>query len=589
MDNIERQGSTDSYPMDSAVEIRDICADTDSQNVVLIANSKDENGLQIKLDHTKLSRISLSDSHLVKSPRLSKQVSVADSGSQRGQLIPEKNSSDDKSGPEASEDSDTEIEEDFSIRGMFWSFVERIYAQPVVTLLTLVTLVLFATTICLKTLRPDDEWSEIAVWRWTLYFALLFPSWLVARFTLNVLTAAATNLGNCLCQTDDDKKLAIFDVILFLQRYRFPNKFFIWTALLTLIFALCFSPAYGVEDDLPSSGAEQWQTIFSNLLKVHVIVFIYATGVVLVDFIEFKYLHTFSCKNLIERIDENIFQEVVITGLSGYKAYRATLLLPGNVNETSKFKWESHSRREHAASRYILENKLPHALSVRLRLGSERMEVVVAAILKKISQNVRVTKQQQIKGRLVKEQILTEDEMIDNEVTNSKTVGSDYPKRRIWHIPKDTLQIETYASAFQGSSGKRVMKYQKDHLERTLLRICPDLDIKKAMCFLDPSGESETIALQSLTDTVIQVFNDRRNLIQSLKDSASVTAQIKSWIQVIVNIIIVLIAMLIVGVYGVDAWVGFTTFIVGFSFAFGGAIKNAFENFLFLYGLTLGT
>jgi len=206
----------------------------------------------------------------------------------------------------------------------------------------------------------------------------------------------------------------------------------------------------------------------------------------------------------------------------------------------------------------------------------------VSALLKKINQNIRITRQkraQRIRERLLKEHILTGDGR-QNQSENPQffsNVG----------IQKTTSspQMDAYESLNSNTSSRRkAIRIPTFALEMTLQRSCPNLDREKAMEMLNPSHKGKHVTLQQLNKITVGAFDDRRHLIQSLKDSATVTAQIKMWIQIVANLVIVLITLMLMGINGVDLWVGFTTFLVGFSFVFGGAIKNAFENFLFLYG-----
>uniref|UniRef100_A0A7S3LMY3 Mechanosensitive ion channel protein n=1 Tax=Aplanochytrium stocchinoi TaxID=215587 RepID=A0A7S3LMY3_9STRA len=173
------------------------------------------------------------------------------------------------------------------------------------------------------------------------------------------------------------------------------------------------------------------------------------------------------------------------------------------------------------------------------------------------------------------------------KVEQEEQVSKSNPK--LLRQPKSDDYTNYESSMAKSYSSRRSAgKIKKEYLEMVLRNSSNELnlDVNKAMKFINPlqDDQDEFISISSLEKVIIEVFKDRRNLRNALKDAASVTAQIKSWIWFGMLTAVILISLLIMGINGVDAWVGFTTFVVGLSFAFGGAVKVAFENFLFLFG-----
>uniref|UniRef100_A0A7S3PL29 Mechanosensitive ion channel protein n=3 Tax=Aplanochytrium stocchinoi TaxID=215587 RepID=A0A7S3PL29_9STRA len=546
---------------DTVLEVHDVGIETRTEG-------------DIKLDTHCLSKRRMSDSLLVTSPRPPKHVSNMDPQTSREEI----RVSDGSASVESEDDDSNSEHEEPTIIEKIASCVAAVYGMIWTVLFGICSLGLLVTTIFFRLERPNNEWADIPVWQWTLYFALFFPSWLVAKLTVNIVMVTIETFGKCLFFTSDDQKPSVPGAALFLQRYGLENKLFVWSLLLTLAFFLCFGPAFGPEEHF-ISATDEWQDIYSLIVKLHAILVLYTLGIVVVDIIEFKYLHKFASRHLIEKIEKSLFQEVVLTALAGLKAYRASSLLS---EDSSKLSRKTYERRAHVAIRYVLDNKLEHNFSIRMRLPSERRGTVVSALLKKINQNIRITRQkraQRIRERLLKEHILTGDGR-QNQSENPQffsNVG----------IQKTTSspQMDAYESLNSNTSSRRkAIRIPTFALEMTLQRSCPNLDREKAMEMLNPSHKGKHVTLQQLNKITVGAFDDRRHLIQSLKDSATVTAQIKMWIQIVANLVIVLITLMLMGINGVDLWVGFTTFLVGFSFVFGGAIKNAFENFLFLYG-----
>jgi len=417
-------------------------------------------------------------------------------------------------------------------------FIQMLYSLALILPLGIFTLSLAATTAYMNLERPQSEWAAIPIWRWTLYLSLFLPVWAFAGIINAMMAHIAGLRASCCYKADEDGTKRFSPMKIFLQQYAFAVKIFIWSILVTILFALCFISTYG-STGFASPPLDQWQNFYFTLLRLHIVFVLFTAGQAAVQYLDFKYLDKYSSKPLLEKIDNSIFQEIIIAGLAGYKAYHMTSFLPVEMYSGPD---KVRQRREQVASKYVRETSLSRMFSTKMRLGTERRAVVVSAVVKRISQTINADKQE-----------------------------------------PELLQDEAYKrSADTGS--RRHAKLRRETVEATLQQNCPHLNLEKAWKFLEPSGTTGFLSMQELKEIVFNVFDDRRSVIMSLEDTESITAQIKTWIQVLVNIAVLLIAVLVMGTNGVDVWVGFTSFIIGFSFIFGGAIKTAFDNFIFLYG-----
>mmetsp|Transcript_12655 Transcript_12655/g.16375 ORF Transcript_12655/g.16375 Transcript_12655/m.16375 type:complete len:788 (+) Transcript_12655:198-2561(+) len=494
------------------------------------------------------------------------------------------------------------------------------YAEKTTVAMMILSASLFAVTIYYIAEKPDQDWFGITVWRWTLYFALLFPSWLFARGLLRLITLCTFCVGRYAFSSEHHQAIRrTKDVELFWTRYKSANVVMLWSLLLAMIFGLCFSPNLRAAHEDPTDNAlTEWERIYSSIMSYHWVFVLYTAGNFIVNVIEFKYLHSFSAKNYAERIRQTLMEEICLSALAGYYARRATALYPEKlVNDIDDGEGRSLGRRNHAVSQYVMNNKMTFAFSRRMHLVSDEKEDVMKALVKKIRFNVRQVKKQQRQKQIPKDRERSYKENFDAEVEdslskdngesnehseqkNDKTIDPvpsamavtekiKHPKRTNTDKDPGSSEGESQSLFSYGtnipSSRRGKVRFPISILVQ-ILNSHGSLDVPKCMEFLNPAGdEADTfISLDTLEESIYAAFRDRTNLIYALRDNASVTAQIKSWIWAGIMGFFSLLALFILGVNGADSWVAFTSVILGFSFVFGGAVTTAFDNFIFLYG-----
>lgn len=111
------------------------------------------------------------------------------------------------------------------------------------------------------------------------------------------------------------------------------------------------------------------------------------------------------------------------------------------------------------------------------------------------------------------------------------------------------------------------------------------LSAKKAarafeMLDVDHDGK---VTLHNTRDAVIQVYQERKNLAATLKDTKTVIGRLEYLIMVTVHLCFIFFYLLIFRVNVNKVWLTVSSVLLGLSFIFGNSIRNVFESVVFLF------
>jgi len=444
------------------------------------------------------------------------------------------------------------------------------------------TVVAISSGLFLSITQTDVYILETESWRWLLYFGLWHPSWLIATFIVWGIEKGAFLQPCSKSEANGRKKFEKSNgFLVFWSVYPSHLRILLWSLLQLVAFVAVFGPSYGeLEGYFSGDSIESLPRSLEILLIINSIFVLYCAGVVIVDMVEFKYLHKFSMRNINERIENSIFEEVLYTRLCGLADSRATNLL------SSISTCHSNKRNQRAASNYIRKRKLATTFSVPLSVSSSKRKVMVSTILKKVVRHIKLQERRHNARHQFgfpgnQYELSSQNRALewDQMKLTTKKVCVD-PKR----AQSETPMSKSKAFPADRKKHRGIVNLQTKVIVEVLSRFLAEEEVERALSVLGTSLSHTSISLSQLKEAVKRFVEERKHIIRSLKDGETVTAQIKVWIQLVVNTIILIIGLIISGVNSADVWIGFTTFIVGFSFVFGGAIKTAFENFLYIYG-----
>ena len=109
----------------------------------------------------------------------------------------------------------------------------------------------------------------------------------------------------------------------------------------------------------------------------------------------------------------------------------------------------------------------------------------------------------------------------------------------------------------------------------------PD-DAAEAFQLLDADGNG-IITKDDCVDTVVAIYQDRKNLAKSLSDVRSITAVLETLIGIVLHVIFVFFYLLIFEADIGQLWISFSGIVLAFSFIFGNSVRSVYENVVFLF------
>ena len=119
-------------------------------------------------------------------------------------------------------------------------------------------------------------------------------------------------------------------------------------------------------------------------------------------------------------------------------------------------------------------------------------------------------------------------------------------------------------------------------LRSDLEHFLPDDEVDGAFSLLDPDGDGRP-TWEECRAAVIQVFDRRRHLSASLKDTDSIMGTLHSIVIGLVQVVEFFIFLLVWRVDVVHVWLTFSSIALAFTFVFGTSIKTAYENVVFIF------
>lgn len=115
-----------------------------------------------------------------------------------------------------------------------------------------------------------------------------------------------------------------------------------------------------------------------------------------------------------------------------------------------------------------------------------------------------------------------------------------------------------------------------------LAHFLPEAEVDGAFHLLDEDGDGRP-TWQECRSAVTAVFDRRQQLAASLQDTDSIIGTLHTILVVLVQIIFFFIYLLVWQVDVVHVWLTFSSIALAFTFIFGGSIKTAYENVMFLF------
>lgn len=119
-------------------------------------------------------------------------------------------------------------------------------------------------------------------------------------------------------------------------------------------------------------------------------------------------------------------------------------------------------------------------------------------------------------------------------------------------------------------------------LRSDLEHFLPDDEVDGAFMLLDPDGDGRP-TWEECRAAVIQVFDRRRHLSASLKDTDSIMGTLHSIVIGLFQVVEFFIFLLVWRVDVVHVWLTFSSIALAFTFVFGTSIKTAYENMMFVF------
>ena len=150
----------------------------------------------------------------------------------------------------------------------------------------------------------------------------------------------------------------------------------------------------------------------------------------------------------------------------------------------------------------------------------------------------------------------------------------------------EVVEMESRQQAYQ--LAKRVFRKLRSHKQAQSLTsddLQQLLTEKDAALVLewDKKSEFEEIRLSSLIDAFGNIYDERRSLALTLRDSNTVLGKVSVFTGAILGIFVVVIWLLIFEINVMELWIAVGSAILGLSFIFGSSIQMIFETSLFIF------
>ncbi|KAJ2848130.1 hypothetical protein IWW36_003482 [Coemansia brasiliensis] len=107
-------------------------------------------------------------------------------------------------------------------------------------------------------------------------------------------------------------------------------------------------------------------------------------------------------------------------------------------------------------------------------------------------------------------------------------------------------------------------------------------DAIKAFEFFDRDNNGD-ISKREMRDRVILIYKERRQLLAALGDMSQVVGKLDMLLTVFALIVVIIIALMVFGLDALKSLATLGTLILGWSFVFGGSMKNLLECVIFLF------
>ncbi|KAJ1739707.1 hypothetical protein LPJ78_001712 [Coemansia sp. RSA 989] len=107
-------------------------------------------------------------------------------------------------------------------------------------------------------------------------------------------------------------------------------------------------------------------------------------------------------------------------------------------------------------------------------------------------------------------------------------------------------------------------------------------DAIKAFEFFDKDNNGD-ISKREMRDRVILIYKERRQLLAALGDMSQVVGKLDMLLTVFALIVVIIIALMVFGLDALKSLATLGTLILGWSFVFGGSMKNLLECVIFLF------
>jgi small-conductance mechanosensitive channel len=106
--------------------------------------------------------------------------------------------------------------------------------------------------------------------------------------------------------------------------------------------------------------------------------------------------------------------------------------------------------------------------------------------------------------------------------------------------------------------------------------------VEPAFMMLDADGDG-LVSVEDCVTAVTTIYQERRNLAASLKDTRNITTSLETGIGVALHFVFIFFYLLVFQVSVTQYWVSFSSIFLAFTFMFGNTVKQTFENVVFLF------
>lgn len=106
--------------------------------------------------------------------------------------------------------------------------------------------------------------------------------------------------------------------------------------------------------------------------------------------------------------------------------------------------------------------------------------------------------------------------------------------------------------------------------------------VEPAFLMLDADGDG-LVSIEDCVTAVTTIYQERRNLAASLKDTRNITTSLETGIGVALHFVFIFFYLLVFQVSVTQYWVSFSSIFLAFTFMFGNTVKQTFENVVFLF------